>query len=1161
MRKTFLSLTAALLALLIGSVSCGGGKKADTPPPPPPIPTQQAPVNPEFEAYLANPSAYTYELPESPGRRTGDIPSPFKAPEAAAASAPLTQAEALVKADLASYPARYDMRELGLLSPVRDQGGYGTCWAHASLAAMESSARKAGLGGMDLSEWHLSWYAGNPLNALPPFAGSGTASLNSGGSPDRALGIMSRGPLAGAPVAEASAAYGSSTPPNPQAPSLLAVKRAGEPGLIYKDLDMVKGLVQTFGALYVSTDANFAPSNYRSDTFAYRSSNTPAGHAVNIVGWDDNFPRANFPSGNQPSGNGAWIVRNSWGMTQFGDNGYYYISYDTPLNRFAFFEADAETGKKVYQYDMHGQVNVTGYGRSTAWFSNIFAVAGSESVTDVAFYTITSNASYEITIRTGVGATPATGTVAGSPQTGTAELPGYHRIKLNAPANVSSGQKFAVIVKLTEKGCNYPISYSYAVRGYSDGATATKGVGFISPDGSTQWDDVTAALHSTASVCLKAFTQPAAVAVTGVALNKTTLALTVGASEALTATVAPSSATNKAVTWSTSNAAIATVNNGTVTGVAAGTATITATTQDGNRTATCAVTVTPVAVTGVSLNKTATTIAVGGTETLVATVAPSNAGNKGVTWTTSNAAIATVNNGTVTGVAAGTATITATTQDGNKTATCAVTVTPANVPVTGVTLDKASLALNVGASETLTATVEPSNATNKAINWSTSNASVATVSNGTVTAIAAGTATITVTTQDGNKTATCVVTVSVRPEDLGWRTNTWSGSSTFTVERNIFTINSNNREDDANFSRVFQVKPNTRYVFSADVTSTAGRSNETQNSTGANICVPSGYHNTAYDHNQGGWQTLELLVDSENNTEITLALRQGYFGSTVNGITQFKNIKLQERVVASRDSNWNFLCLVLRNCDVNITVDGSPRNVKITMDNAYVDAAKLQLNRFKTAIETMTNRQMTANLDIYVVDTPVTSLSDAGIGFWAGPQDIKQILKPYLESKSYDHVITMTQFDLLTMGQQIGAPRGWGGLNLGGPIGNLGYGKAYDIGYLQIPMSTWSGLEWYYDPNVPAQFYVSGLVHEFAHTAEWISNRKGIEVPNLHDGSNGYTENEDGLGEWYKYLRDYLTCNINSHDTPPRKIGCTQETYMLDRYTNVTIYELNELVA
>ena len=118
-------------------------------------------------------------------------------------------------------------------------------------------------------------------------------------------------------------------------------------------------------------------------------------------------------------------------------------------------------------------------------------------------------------------------------------------------------------------------------------------------------------------------------------------------------------------------------------------------------------------------------------------------------------------NGKVTGVKAGEATITVTTDDGGKTATCKVTVSNKEVNVTGVTLNKATLTLIEGASETLTATVAPADATNQKVTWKSSNAAVATVdAAGKVTAVKAGEATITVTTEDGGKTATCKVTVN-----------------------------------------------------------------------------------------------------------------------------------------------------------------------------------------------------------------------------------------------------------------------------------------------------------------------------------------------------------------------------------------------------------------
>jgi LPXTG-motif cell wall-anchored protein len=173
-----------------------------------------------------------------------------------------------------------------------------------------------------------------------------------------------------------------------------------------------------------------------------------------------------------------------------------------------------------------------------------------------------------------------------------------------------------------------------------------------------------------------------------------------------------------------------------------------------------------VPVTGVSLDKTSLTLTTGKSGTLTATVAPANASNKAVTWASDNTSVATVDqNGKVTAVSAGTATITVTTVDGSKTATCTVTVEDeiVTVPVTGVSLDKTSLTLTTGKSDTLTATVAPANASNKAVSWASSNTSVATVDqNGKVTAVSAGTATITVTTVDGSKTATCSVTVELK---------------------------------------------------------------------------------------------------------------------------------------------------------------------------------------------------------------------------------------------------------------------------------------------------------------------------------------------------------------------------------------------------------------
>lgn len=262
-------------------------------------------------------------------------------------------------------------------------------------------------------------------------------------------------------------------------------------------------------------------------------------------------------------------------------------------------------------------------------------------------------------------------------------------------------------------------------------------------------------------------------AVDSVSISKSSASTKVGTNITLTATVSPSSAANKNVTWSSSNTNVATVNSsGVVTPKAVGTTNIIVKTVDGGYTATCKVTVDKIPVTGVSLNKSNTNIVVGKTETLTATVLPANATNKSVTWTSSNTSIATVSStGVVTAKSAGTATITVKTADGGKTATCKVTVNPATVAVTGVSINDSqgrsfygTKYLATGKTEVLTAVITPSNATNKSVTWSSSNTNVATISNtGLVTAKAEGTATITVRTEDGSKSATCTITVGTIP--------------------------------------------------------------------------------------------------------------------------------------------------------------------------------------------------------------------------------------------------------------------------------------------------------------------------------------------------------------------------------------------------------------
>ena len=258
---------------------------------------------------------------------------------------------------------------------------------------------------------------------------------------------------------------------------------------------------------------------------------------------------------------------------------------------------------------------------------------------------------------------------------------------------------------------------------------------------------------------------------TGITLSDTSVSLENGATKKLTATVQPNDATNKTVTWSSSNNAVATVaQDGTVTAVSKGNAVITAKTSDG-KTATCNVTVTQ-PITGITLNKKTVELEKGKTEKLVATITPQNAdGNKTVTWSSSNNAVATVaQDGTVTAVSKGNAVITAKTSNG-KTDTCTVTV---GVPLKSISFKDGitEKTLNKAEKFTLTVVYNPEDTDgDKTITWSSTDTSVATVNGGVVTAVGGGETIITAKTSNG-KTATCKVKVEVPLNSISIKSET-----------------------------------------------------------------------------------------------------------------------------------------------------------------------------------------------------------------------------------------------------------------------------------------------------------------------------------------------------------------------------------------------------
>ena len=266
---------------------------------------------------------------------------------------------------------------------------------------------------------------------------------------------------------------------------------------------------------------------------------------------------------------------------------------------------------------------------------------------------------------------------------------------------------------------------------------------------------ITASASGKTDKCIVTVTKRV-IPVNSVELNKTALELVEGETETLTATVKPDDATDKTVSWTSSNTEVATVEGGKVVALKEGEATITA--AAGEKTASCHVKVSKliIPVSSVELSKTTLELVEGDTETLTATVKPDDATDKTVVWASSNTEIATVEAGKVVALKEGEATITA--SAGEITATCLVKISKRIIPVSSVELNKTTLELVEGDTETLTATVKPDDATDKTVSWASSNTEVATVEEGKVVALKVGEATITATA--GDKYASCKVTVS-----------------------------------------------------------------------------------------------------------------------------------------------------------------------------------------------------------------------------------------------------------------------------------------------------------------------------------------------------------------------------------------------------------------
>ncbi len=416
---------------------------------------------------------------------------------------------------LGSPPIKYDLRSEGILSPMRNQGHFGTCWAFGSFGSLESTFKRRDGISRDFSEAHLSYFAyvdlGPDMPAFtpqePPFGSDPI--FDQGGNVWKSTAILSR--WTGA-VNESDRPYQSVSPwPQDALPLSSDPVSSHLEQVLFLGSDFygpsLKSAVMDYGAVAFSMVWSDDSFNASTDSY-YNSTGDGGGHAVLLVGWDDQYPRENFSQ--DPGSDGAWLVKNSWGE-DWGDNGYFWMSYKERILRrpALFIGASADNFDLVYQHDPLGWVSNYGFNSDTAWFANVFHVSGEsggwQRLEAISLYSGAVDSSYSVEVWTeGSPGNPRSGRKITAPQEGTIPLPGYHTIRFNDPVYLQGGTRFSVVVRLTTPGYTYPIPTEIPEEGYSEKATASDDQGYVSSDGVT-WSDMNSAVAGS-SVCLKAFT-------------------------------------------------------------------------------------------------------------------------------------------------------------------------------------------------------------------------------------------------------------------------------------------------------------------------------------------------------------------------------------------------------------------------------------------------------------------------------------------------------------------------------------------------------------------------------------------------------------------------------------------------------------------------------
>lgn len=679
-----------------------------------------------------------------------------------------------VSADRAvSYPSSYKTANL---PAIRNQGGYGVCWAFSTISLLEINLLKNKLvsDDIDLSEFHLvNFTYNNVTDPLGGSAGDTTTFLRSSNSVtqnggDIRMAFNSLMDWEGA-VDETLVPYTAEVAGTINTTGLsddLARKNTKIHLQNYYKVNMtnqtdVKQAITDYGALSISYYAYGGSSSnkyYNSSTAGYYcyDSNTGTNHAVTVVGWDDNYSKDNFPT--EPEGDGAWIVRNSWG-SYFGENGYFYLSYYDKSTKVEGYAVEAQTSDNYdnnYQYDGTGWFSYMGYSGygGTNKYANVFTAKANESKAEnieaVSFEDYSSaGCKYNISIYTNLTdvSDPESGTLECT-QSGQTTFDGAYTIKLNNPVYVEDGTTFSVVVELISSTNNGPYMVSdttYNGSWFNCESAALENQSYIYRPYDSSWVDY--GKRGNKNFRIKAYTDNSdikTVAVESVSLDKTEAVLKEKETVKLNATVLPENADNKNVHFTSDNDAVATVDdNGLVTALSSGEAVITVITEDGKKTAQCKITVEKeiIQLKTITITNAPAELEKGAQVQLGIKYIPDNTTqSKSVEWKTSDASVAVVSStGLVTAKKTGTVTITAVSK-ADSSIQSKVTIKVLS-HITDVTVTGPSGTLYTDTKYKFTAKITPDDTTdNKTVIWSVSDSNIAQIAkDGTLSFKKAGT--------------------------------------------------------------------------------------------------------------------------------------------------------------------------------------------------------------------------------------------------------------------------------------------------------------------------------------------------------------------------------------------------------------------------------------